>query len=98
MEVILSKFAGACYGVQRALDLAETAILDSEPTVTLGPIIHNPKVVKHLSEQGIRSISSLDEANDEIVIVRSHGVTPEVMEEIESRGLEVKRDIRRLRA
>ena len=89
MEVILSKFAGACYGVQRALDLAETAILDSEPTVTLGPIIHNPKVVNHLSDQGIRSISSLDEANDEIVIVRSHGVTPEVMEEIESRGLEV---------
>lgn len=89
MEVVRSKYAGACYGVQRALDLAESAILGCEPAVTLGPIIHNPKVVRHLSEQGIHSISDLDEANGDIVIVRSHGVTPEVMEDIERRGLEV---------
>ena len=87
MEVILSKYAGACYGVQRALDLAEGAIASAEPAVTLGPIIHNPKVVKHLKEQGIRSIESLDEAVDEVIIIRSHGVAPEVKEAIEARGL-----------
>lgn len=89
MKVVLSKFAGACYGVQRALDLAEAAIMEGEPAVTLGPIIHNPKVVNHLAEQGIRSVESLDEAANQIVIVRSHGVTPAVMEDIEARGLEV---------
>ncbi len=88
MKVILSKYAGACYGVQRALDLAETAILDCEPTVTLGPLIHNPKVVEHLAEQGICSIDKLDEATDKIVIIRSHGVAPAVMDEINDRGLE----------
>ena len=89
MRVVLSRFAGACYGVQRALDLAESAILGGEPAVTLGPIIHNPKVVKHLSEQGIRPVSSLDEAHGDIVIIRSHGVSPEVMDQIKQRGLEM---------
>lgn len=88
MEVILSKFAGACYGVQRALDLAESAVLDSEPAVTLGPIIHNPKVVSRLESQGVRVVSSLDEVSNEIVIVRSHGVAPEAKAAIEQRGLE----------
>ncbi len=89
MKVVLSKYAGACYGVQRALDLAESAIMGGESAVTLGPIIHNPKVVAQLTEQGIRAISSLDEAQDSMVIIRSHGVTPQVMEEIQARHLEV---------
>lgn len=89
MNVVLSKYAGACYGVQRALDLAESAIMGGDPAVTLGPIIHNPKVVQQLSDQGIRPIDTLDEAQGDIVIVRSHGVCPSVMDEIETRGLEV---------
>ena len=48
MEVIRSKNAGACYGVQRALDLALKASEGDGSAFTLGPLIHNPQVVANL--------------------------------------------------
>ena len=42
VEVIRAKHAGVCYGVERALDMANAAMLDDEDTYTLGPLIHNP--------------------------------------------------------
>ena len=45
MEVVLARHAGACYGVQRALDLAVAVIDEGREVRTLGPLIHNPKVV-----------------------------------------------------
>ena len=54
MNVVRAKHAGACYGVQRALDMAYAAILDGEDTHTLGPLIHNPKVVSELEARGVR--------------------------------------------
>lgn len=43
--------------------------------VTLGPIIHNPQIVKRLEQKGIRSVASVDDIeNGQTVIIRSHGV------------------------
>lgn len=53
MEVIRAKHAGVCYGVERALDMANAAMLDNEDTYTLGPLIHNPKVVEELDANGV---------------------------------------------
>ena len=89
MKVVLSQFAGACYGVQRALELARSAVAQGKTAVTLGPLIHNPKVVRQLSEQGVNPVSSLAEAQGKLVIVRSHGVSPEVIDEIKSQGLDI---------
>ncbi|MEG2459428.1 MAG: 4-hydroxy-3-methylbut-2-enyl diphosphate reductase, partial [Raoultibacter sp.] len=47
--MIKAEYAGACYGVQRALDLAYAAIADGDSAYTLGPLIHNPQVVDELS-------------------------------------------------
>ena len=52
MEVIRSKNAGACYGVQRALDLALKASEGDGSAFTLGPLIHNPQVVANLEARG----------------------------------------------
>lgn len=49
MEVIRAKRAGACYGVQRALDMADEVIADGSRAYTLGPLIHNPQVVADLA-------------------------------------------------
>ena len=43
MEVIRAKHAGVCYGVERALDMANAAMLDDEDTYTLGPLIPQPQ-------------------------------------------------------
>ena len=90
MKVVLAKNAGACYGVQRALDLALGAT--EEGTVrayTLGPLIHNPGVVSNLQEHGVFVADSLEDVHDGTIIIRSHGVTPDVYDAVVAKGLPV---------
>lgn len=87
MKVIRTRYAGACYGVQRALDMAYATILDGTPAFTLGPLIHNPQVVAQLEEQGVSIADSVDDIEGGIVIIRSHGVTPQIKAAVEEKGL-----------
>ena len=89
MKVIRAKRAGACYGVQRALDMALQTANDKGGASTLGPLIHNPHVVSELARRGIRAIDAPSEAKAGTIIIRSHGVTPQVRRAIESRGLPI---------
>ncbi len=89
-ETIRAEEAGACYGVQRALDMALDEANSKRDVCTLGPLIHNPGVVAQLEECGVRAVSSVDEVPaGHTVIIRSHGVTPEVKRQILDRGLEI---------
>ena len=77
MEVVRARHAGACYGVQRALDLAAEATEGQpEGVVTFGPLIHNPTVVASLERRGARVVGSIAEAEGEVVVIRSHGALP----------------------
>ena len=68
----VAEHAGACYGVNRALDLARGCALEhAEPVHTLGPLIHNPIVVEELAEQGVGLAQSLDEIDRGSVVIRS---------------------------
>ena len=55
-------------------------LLDEDKTVcTLGPIIHNPQLVEELGRKGVRIIDAPEDAKaGETVVIRSHGVPPEV--------------------
>lgn len=90
MKIFISKRGGYCYGVQRALDIAHRAVLDSpEPIKTLGPIIHNPGVVRELAEAGVSPVEDLEGISGGTVILRTHGVTPEVIADAKRRGLAI---------
>ncbi|MEG0070494.1 MAG: 4-hydroxy-3-methylbut-2-enyl diphosphate reductase [Raoultibacter sp.] len=89
MKVVKAEYAGACYGVQRALDLAYAAIADGDPASTLGPLIHNPQVVDTLTDLGITAVDSLDDIDEGIVIIRSHGVVPQVKDDAITKGLSI---------
>lgn len=89
MRVVKARHAGACYGVQRALDMAYAAICDGSKAYTLGPLIHNPQVVSKLESYGVGVASSLDEVDEGIVIIRSHGVVPQVKQEAEAKGFPI---------
>lgn len=89
MRVVKAAHAGACYGVQRALDLAQRTIEDGEPATTLGPLIHNPRVVADLAEHGIAAVEDVADVRTRAVLIRSHGVTPEVKRAAEARGLSI---------
>ena len=95
MNVVKAQYAGACFGVARALDIAfnacEQSMASSGGSVyTFGPLIHNPLVVASLSERGVEKIDSLDRVRPEdTVIIRSHGVTPDVMRAVHSKTVHV---------
>lgn len=89
MEVILADNLGFCYGVKRAIQLAEGSASPCGDSFTLGPIIHNPQMVAKLADGGVGMIESLDEVDSGTVIVRSHGVGPQVYERIEKKGLKL---------
>ena len=89
MKVILAKNAGACYGVQRALDMANEAAGGEGDVYTLGPLIHNPGVVSDLAARHVYVADSVESLDKGTVIIRSHGVTPEVFEKVQASGLNV---------
>jgi len=90
MKTILAKTAGFCFGVSRAVELVEECIRTGQRAVTLGPIIHNRHVVADLAARGVEAVSSVDEIPEgAAVIIRSHGVSREIYEKIEARGIQI---------
>ena len=84
MLVIRAEAAGACYGVQRALDIAWAQAESGGKAVSLGPLIHNPQVVQGLARRGVNVVDEVPEDADCTVIVRSHGVGPDVKAKLEA--------------
>ena len=67
--VKLAKTAGFCYGVDRAVKLAETEAEKGGEIYTLGPIIHNPYVVEDLKKKGVMVVDSAENAKEGVKIV-----------------------------
>ena len=90
MTVTVAKTAGFCYGVKRAVELAQQAAQDGKPCVMLGPIIHNAHVVDALAEQGVGCVNTPEEVPEgSRVIIRSHGESQAVYEQLRARGAEI---------
>lgn len=90
VEIVIARYAGYCYGVERALRITEEALETApEPVATLGPIIHNPTVVARLAERGVAVADAEDDVRGGTLIVRTHGVSPEVTRRLRARRLNV---------
>lgn len=90
MKVIQAEKAGFCFGVKRALERAERTV-QNFATVSFGPLIHNQQVVDRLEKQGVRVIGAVEEAEpSEKMIIRSHGVPPEIYQAAQERGIQVE--------
>lgn len=89
MRVEVAKSAGICYGVERALRMAAQAAESGAAVHTLGPLIHNPQAVSALKDQGVGVAETLDDAAEGILVIRSHGVEPAIIEAARKRGLDV---------
>lgn len=89
MRVEVARYAGVCYGVERALKMAEEAAAAGTPVRTLGPLIHNPQAVDALRAKGVEVAGCLDEADDGTLVIRTHGVDPAIIRSAHERGLDV---------
>jgi len=82
--------SGVCFGVRRALELAEKALAEGRPVYCLGPLIHNPQEVSRLAAKGFHVINSLDEVEGGgTLLIRSHGLAPDIVTEAHVRGMNV---------
>ena len=89
-EVILAKSAGFCFGVRRAVELAQKVAASGQPYVMLGPVIHNDHVIAELERKGVRCVASLEEVPPGCgVIIRSHGEGKAVYDRLAALGCPV---------
>ncbi len=89
-EIRIAKRTGFCYGVREAIDKAKEASAAGKSTHTLGQVVHNEGVVRDLQALGIRTVETLDDVDHgAAVVIRAHGVRPEVVDRATERGLEV---------
>lgn len=91
MEVLLADEYGFCFGVERAVEMVENAVDEGGgPIRSLGPLIHNAQEMERLRGRGITTIDSPAEADGTTVaVIRAHGITPEVQQELEQRAAKV---------
>lgn len=89
MSIVLAKKIGFCFGVKRAVAMAEEALKRKRPIYSLGSIIHNKEVVGVLSKKGLKVIKDIEKIGCGTVIISSHGLSPKVVRRISERGLDV---------
>jgi 4-hydroxy-3-methylbut-2-enyl diphosphate reductase len=90
MEVIVADNAGFCFGVKRAIKMANDTMDGGGAVKSLGSLIHNPQVVSSFRKRGLEVVADLDAVDlDDTVIIRSHGVGPEMKNKAISLGLTV---------
>jgi len=89
-EVRIARRTGFCYGVREAIDKAKEAAAAGKKTHTLGQVVHNEGVIAQLQAQGIETVDTLDQVTEgAAVVIRAHGVRPEVLARAEARDLDV---------
>ena len=91
MEIVLAESLGFCMGVKRAVDMAYRAIekAEGQQVVTLGPLIHNAQEIERLEKDGVKVADEDAIPDDSTVIIRAHGVTPQAMLSLKTRGVKV---------
>lgn len=90
-EIITSPHAGYCFGVKRAMRLIEQGLEGVGTAIhTLGAVIHNPLEVERLRSRGVRPVESLDDVpKGGTLVLRAHGVRPDLIAEAERRGIKI---------
>ena len=91
MKVLLADYSGFCFGVTKAINTAfeEVKRNKDKANYSLGPLIHNPQVVKGLEDEGVRIVDDLDNVHEGNVIIRSHGVPERIYKIAEDKQLNI---------
>lgn len=87
-KITLAKYAGFCYGVKRAVETVEKLKQENpeKKVCVLGELIHNNDVIKSLADHGVKTIETLPDSGEGYCVIRTHGQSPDVFEQIENAG------------
>ena len=87
MEIRLAKSYGFCFGVKRAIKIAET----TQNSNTLGPLIHNKKEIERLKkEHNIGLVEDISEVkNGDTVVIRTHGIPKDKLQKLKEQDINI---------
>ena len=89
MKIEKTREIGFCYGVKRAINILEKVARERGGVETLGAVVHNQQVLQRLAEIGVRVVRGIDEIQGDTVAISSHGVSPQMEEEIRARHINI---------
>ena len=87
MKIITAEYAGFCFGVKNAVDIALEKARGG--TYTYGELIHNEIVTGELFSRGVKCIDNAEEVKSGTVILRSHGITKNEYEILKQNDVEI---------
>lgn len=97
MKILRARTAGFCMGVSLALNRLEKALASQGSIragggrlLTLGPIIHNPRVTEEYEAQGVLCVANPEDVRaGDHVLIRAHGIARSVEEQLIRNGATV---------
>lgn len=90
MQIFIAPHSGFCFGVRNAINTGEKIIKEKKsPVASWGPLIHNPQEVSRLEKMGIISRENFEDIKENSLVIRTHGVPPEVFTEAKKHNLEI---------
>jgi len=93
VKIRLAERIGFCFGVKRAVAMAEQALKKNKKICSLGSIIHNSQVVEDLAAQGLRVIKDVSDIRKSdgcgAVVISSHGISPKIARQIKKKGVKI---------
>jgi len=90
MKIYLADYAGFCFGVERAINIVKEQSNIKDNVRTLGPIIHNPQVVKQFEDNGVLVESDAEKLDSShSVVLRSHGITKSTYEKLKKNNVDI---------
>ncbi len=89
MKIYCAKYGGFCFGVKRAIRMALDAAAKGKSVYSLGPLIHNKVAVEELKKKGIKTVGKISEIKNKKVIIRSHGIHPDILRTLKRKNFEI---------
>ena len=90
ISIKLANNSGFCFGVKRAMEMAQKALAEGGRIYSYGPLIHNPQEIEILSKEGVHVVDAPEDVPaGSYFIIRSHGAGPQILERAAARNLRI---------
>ena len=88
MNIIVAKHAGFCFGVKRAIDIAEDTASKNRKVYVYGQLVHNEKVIEDLKKRGIIFVNNINDIpNNSVTVLRAHGEPRTTYEKLKQKNI-----------
>lgn len=91
VKIEIDKGSGFCFGVTRAINLAEKKLAEGKELSSLGDIVHNDMECSRLSDMGMKTVThtDLEAMHGGEVMLRAHGEPPSTYVTARERGIDI---------